>query len=57
MQKPKDDITVGSSTLTFNHQRQGWVHDGQVINNPFKAQRIAEHLHLRDLNIKGHQHD
>ncbi|MFC7776736.1 DUF1317 family protein [Pantoea sp. GCM10028869] len=57
MQKPKDHIIVGAITLTFNQQQQGWEHGDQIIKNPLKAQRIAERIHLRDLNIKGHQHD
>lgn len=45
MHKPTDDITVGRITLPYNALFRGWLTPlGHVINNPLKAQRIAEQL-------------
>ncbi|HFI7734342.1 DUF1317 family protein [Enterobacter ludwigii] len=38
-----DNISVGSITLVYSTLRRGWLAPGgQVIRNPFKAQRLAE---------------
>lgn len=43
MTNPHDNIRVGSITLVYSTLRRGWVAPGgDVIRNPFKAQRIAE---------------
>ncbi|MWF13646.1 DUF1317 family protein [Escherichia coli] len=43
MTNPHDCITVGSVTLPYSMNRRGWLAPGgQVIQNPFKAQRLAE---------------
>lgn len=45
MLKPTDNITVGRVTLPYNELLRGWLTPlGHVINNPLKAQRIAEQL-------------
>ncbi|EAA8821681.1 DUF1317 family protein [Salmonella enterica subsp. enterica serovar Isangi] len=45
MTNPHDNITVGKVTLVYSTQRRGWLApDGQVIQNPLKAQRVAEQL-------------
>ncbi|EBA7036785.1 DUF1317 family protein [Salmonella enterica] len=43
MTNPHDNISVGSITLVYSTMRRGWlVPGGNVIQNPLKAQRIAE---------------
>lgn len=43
MTNPHDNICVGSITLVYSALRRGWlVPGGNVIQNPLKAQRIAE---------------
>ncbi|EHO2073499.1 TPA: DUF1317 family protein [Escherichia coli] len=43
MTNPHDNIRVGSITLVYSTLRRGWlVLGGQVIQNPLKAQRIAD---------------
>ncbi|ECQ8435057.1 DUF1317 family protein [Salmonella enterica] len=43
MTNPHDNICVGSITLVYSTLRRGWlVPVGNVIQNPLKAQRIAE---------------
>ncbi|MBL5913980.1 DUF1317 family protein [Enterobacter asburiae] len=43
MTNPHDNIRVGSITLVYSSLRRGWLAPGgQVIRNPFKAQRLAE---------------
>ncbi|EAP0944733.1 DUF1317 family protein [Salmonella enterica] len=43
MTNPHDNIRVGSITLVYSTMRRGLlVPGGNVIQNPFKAQRIAE---------------
>ncbi|WP_270488935.1 DUF1317 family protein [Enterobacter ludwigii] len=43
MTNSHDNIRVGSITLVYSSLRRGWlVPGGPVIQNPFKAQRLAE---------------
>ncbi|PLO56356.1 DUF1317 domain-containing protein [Klebsiella michiganensis] len=43
MTNPHDSIRVGSITLVYSLLRRGWMAPGsQVIQNPLKAQRLAE---------------
>ncbi|EHV2048414.1 DUF1317 family protein [Salmonella enterica] len=43
MTNPHDNILVGSITLVYSTLLRVWlVPGGNVIRNPFKAQRIAE---------------
>ncbi|HBU8850494.1 DUF1317 family protein [Citrobacter sedlakii] len=45
MTNPHDNIIVGKVTLVYSTHRRGWlVPGGQVIQNPLKAQRVAEQL-------------
>ncbi|WP_446926536.1 DUF1317 family protein [Klebsiella pneumoniae] len=53
MTNPHDSIRVGSITLVYSSVRRGWLAPGgQVIQNPLKAQRVAEQL-----NSKKVQHE
>ena len=46
MTNQNDAIRVGSVKLMYSVLRRGWLTPGgQVIQNPLKAQRIAEALH------------
>ncbi|EOF5964903.1 DUF1317 family protein [Salmonella enterica] len=45
MTNPHDNIRVGSVTLVYSSLRRGWLAPGgHVIQNPLKAQRVAEQL-------------
>jgi 16S rRNA G966 N2-methylase RsmD len=48
MTNPHDSIRVGSITLVYSSVRRGWLAPGgQVIQNPLKAQRLAEQLNSK----------
>ena len=48
MTNPHDNIRVGSVTLVYSSLRRGWLEPGgQVIQNPLKAQRVAEQLNSK----------
>lgn len=48
MTNPHDSIRVGSITLVYSTLRRGWLAPGGlVIQNPLKAQRLAEQLNSR----------
>jgi len=48
MTNPHDGITVGSVTLPYSMNRRGWLlPGGQLVKNPFKAQRLAEQLNSK----------
>ncbi|HBM9092229.1 TPA: DUF1317 family protein [Klebsiella oxytoca] len=48
MTNPHDSIRVGSITLVYSLLRRGWLAPaGHVIQNPLKAQRLAEELNMR----------
>lgn len=48
MTNPHDNISVGSITLVYSDLRRGWlVPGGSVIQNPLKAQRLAEEYRER----------
>ncbi|WP_316392200.1 DUF1317 family protein [Citrobacter farmeri] len=48
MTNPHDNITVGKVTLVYSTLRREWLAPGgQVIRNPFKAQRVAEQLNCK----------
>lgn len=48
MTNPHDNIRVGSVTLVYSSLRRGWLAPGgQVIQNPLKAQRVAEQLNSK----------
>lgn len=43
MTNPYDYIRVGGVTLVYSSLRRGWLAPGgKVIQNPLKAQRVAE---------------
>ncbi|ENY9449009.1 MULTISPECIES: DUF1317 family protein [Enterobacteriaceae] len=45
MKNAHDNISVGSVTLVYSNLRRGWMlPGGMVIQNPLKAQRLAEEL-------------
>ncbi|WP_241165995.1 DUF1317 family protein [Citrobacter freundii] len=49
MKHAHDNIRVGRIILVYSVVQRGWVYPGlSVIRNPFKAQRIAELLDMRD---------
>ncbi|EOT1889073.1 DUF1317 domain-containing protein [Citrobacter freundii] len=48
MTNSHDNISVGSITLVYSTLRCGWLAPGgQVIRNPFKAQRVAEMMNSK----------
>ncbi|HCR5260082.1 DUF1317 family protein [Escherichia coli] len=48
MTNPHDNITVGKVTLVYSTLRRGWLAPGgMVIQNPLKAQRVAEQLNSK----------
>ncbi|HHT7517987.1 TPA: DUF1317 family protein [Klebsiella oxytoca] len=48
MTNPHDNIRVGSVTLVYSSLRRGLLAPGgQVIQNPLKAQRVAEQLNSK----------
>lgn len=48
MTNPHDNIRVGGITLVYSSLRRGWIAPGGVvIQNPFKAERLAERLNSK----------
>ena len=46
MKHPHDNIRVGAITFVYSVTKRGWVFPGlSVIQNPLKAQRLAEMAH------------
>ena len=45
MTHPHDNIRVGAITFVYSVTKRGWVFPGlSVIQNPLKAQRLAEEI-------------
>ncbi|EJT3410205.1 DUF1317 family protein [Escherichia coli] len=45
MKHPHDNIRVGTITFVYSVTKRGWVFPGlSVIQNPLKAQRLAEEI-------------
>ncbi|MEF3090444.1 DUF1317 family protein [Raoultella scottii] len=48
MKHAQDDIRVGAVRLPFLKLKSGWLMPwGEVVRNPFKAQRLAEAMDMK----------
>uniref|UniRef100_A0A765T9R4 DUF1317 family protein n=1 Tax=Escherichia coli TaxID=562 RepID=A0A765T9R4_ECOLX len=49
MKHPHDNIRVGAITFVYSVTKRGWVFPGlSVIQNPLKAQRLAEEIIINE---------